>query len=138
MSKIGDKIYVGNDVYIACEDANWNCRGCSAIGDDLLCTEITNVSSCRDVIWIKQPPVETQATTCNQTKGEPEMNTDKSAKNTVEEPKYTLAEFLEACNDWYGTVYCDSENRYNHFKQFLERKNNPEYQEYLRLKAIYG
>ncbi len=137
MSEIGDKIHVGTDVYIAYEDEDWNCRGCSAEDNASLCSEISNRVSCHRIIWIKQQPVQTQVTTCNETKEESEMNTNKSAENTTEEPKYTLAEFLEVCDDWYGNCDGNSNVRDNYFKQFLERKNNPEYQEFLRIEKQY-
>ncbi len=138
MSKIGDKIYVGTDVYVACEDICGDCCGCVADYQDALCNEITRRVGCLGIIWIKQQPIETQATTCNQTKGEPEMNTaNEPVEVTAEEPKYTLADFIEACEYWYGTDDCDPYGRNKYFKKFLERKNNPEYQEFLKIEKQY-
>lgn len=135
MSKIGDKIYVGNDVYTAHEDICGDCCGCIADHNDALCSQITRRVGCLHVIWIKQQPVETQTTTCNQTKGESEMNTDETVKNTTEEPKYTLAEFIEAYNVW-----CNMTGRYDEMesviKEYLEHKQL-EYQEFLRIEKRY-
>ena len=136
------KVYINGSCYVSTTESNL-CKECHiSIDEDYSsCLKIQkDHNNCKGIIWIKQQPVETQATTCNQTKGEPEMNTTKNAKiadNTTEEPKYTLAEFIEACDDWYEE---DDEmlGRNKHFKKYLERKNNPEYQEYLRLKAIFG
>ena len=145
MNKIGDKIHVGTKNYIACEDYTRCCKGCVAENDPKLCNDIVLHADCETgIIWIKQQPVETQATTFNETKGEPEMNNAKIADNTTEEPKYTLAEFLEAYNVW-GQMTDRYDEMESVIKEYLECKNNPKYQEFLsieqqyfRLKAIFG
>lgn len=133
------KVYIKGSCYVSTTESNL-CSDChiSIYGDYYSCRKIqADHNNCKGIIWIKQQPVETQSTTCNQTKGESEMNTAKTY-NTTEEPKYALAEFLEVCDDWYGDCDYDAEvPRYNHFKQFLERKNNPEYQEFLRIEKQY-
>ena len=58
----------------------------------------------------------------------PEVPADKK-EEVKEEPRYTLQEIKEA---WDNS--CD---RWNDFKNELMKINNPEYKEYLRLKAIY-
>lgn len=136
------KVYINGSCYVSTTESDL-CKECDfdIYEDYHSCRKIqADHNNCKGIIWIKQQPVETQTTTCNRTKGEPEMNIAKTVDNTAEEPKYTLTEFLEACDDWYGLDECDIHGlgRNNHFKQFLERKNNLEYQEYLRLKAIYG
>ena len=55
--------------------------------------------------------------------------TDDKKEEVKEEPRYTLQEIKEA---WDNS--CDG---WDDFKNELMKINNPEYKEYLRLKAIY-
>lgn len=142
MSKIGDKICIDNGVYTASITIDTSsCTGCDAEYDAVLCDKITTIKFCnRDIIWIKQQPVETQTTTCNQTKGESEMNTaktDKTDNNTGEEPKYTLAEFLEAYNAYVADNRVGTSERDSYILKYLECKYSPEYQEFLRIEKQY-
>jgi hypothetical protein len=131
------KVYIKGSCYVSTTESNL-CKEChiDIYEDYYSCRKIQEGhNNCKGIIWIKQQPVETQATTCTETEGEPEMNV---AKNTTEEPKYTLAAFLEAHDAYINDNMIGYEEREEYIFKFLKRKNNPEYQEYLRLKAIFG
>lgn len=51
-----------------------------------------------------------------------------------EEPRYTLQEIKEA---WDASGWVTSTSSWSNFQKNLTKINSPEYQEYLRLKAIY-
>ena len=135
------KVYINGSCYVSTTESNL-CSDCHVnIDEDYhSCIKIqADHNHCKGSIWIKQQPVETQATNCNQTKGEPEMNSaNEPTEVTAEEPKYTLAEFLEA----YDAYIADDDTymglRDEFLLKYLLRFSSPEYKEYLRLKAIYG
>ena len=62
-----------------------------------------------------------------------ESSADKK-EEVKEEPRYNLQEIKEAW-DAYGWIV--STSSWNTFQKNLTKVNSPEYQEYLRLKAIY-
>ena len=53
---------------------------------------------------------------------------------TAEQPLYTLQEIKEA---WDASGWVTSTSSWSNFQKNLTKINSPEYQEYLRLKAIY-
>ena len=67
-----------------------------------------------------------------------EVTADKK-EEVKEEPRYTVEEVTEAFSNalhlsWMG----GHKEGIEKVKDYLEKKSNKEYQEYLRLKAIYG
>ena len=62
-----------------------------------------------------------------------ESSADKK-EEVKEEPRYNLQEIKEA---WDASGWIVSTSSWNTFQKNLTKVNSPEYQEYLRLKAIY-
>jgi hypothetical protein len=62
-----------------------------------------------------------------------EVTADKK-EEVKEEPRYNLQEIKEA---WDASGWIVSTSSWNTFQKNLTKVNSPEYQEYLRLKAIY-
>ncbi len=62
-----------------------------------------------------------------------EVTADKK-EEVKEEPRYTLQEITEA---WGASGWVMSTSAWRAFQKNLTKINNPEYKEYLRLKAIY-
>ena len=60
--------------------------------------------------------------------------TDDKKEEVKEEPRYTLQEIKEA---WDASGRVISTSAWEVFQKNLTKINSPEYQEYLRLKAIY-
>ena len=60
--------------------------------------------------------------------------TDDKKEEVKEEPRYTLQEIKEA---WDASGWVISTSAWEAFQKNLTKINSPEYQEYLRLKAIY-
>ena len=59
---------------------------------------------------------------------------DDKKEEAKEEPRYTLQEIKEA---WDASGWVISTSAWEAFQKNLTKINSPEYQEYLRLKAIY-
>ncbi len=62
-----------------------------------------------------------------------EVTADKK-EEVKEEPRYTLQEIIEA---WGASGWVMTTSAWRAFQKNLTKINNPEYKEYLRLKAIY-
>ena len=60
--------------------------------------------------------------------------TDDKKEEVKEEPRYTMQEIKEA---WDNSGWVSDISSWDNFKKNLTKINSPEYQEYLRLKAIY-
>ena len=60
--------------------------------------------------------------------------TDDKKEEVKEEPRYTMQEIKEA---WDASGWVSVISGWDNFQKNLTKINSPEYQEYLRLKAIY-
>lgn len=60
--------------------------------------------------------------------------TDDKKKEVKEEPRFTMQEIKEA---WDASGWVSAISGWDNFQKNLTKINSPEYQEYLRLKAIY-
>ena len=60
--------------------------------------------------------------------------TDDKKEEVKEEPRYTMQEIKEA---WDASGWVSAISGWDNFQKNLTKINSPEYQEYLRLKAIY-
>ena len=94
------------------------CSGCAADRSSDLCFEISQgVGGCIHSTWLKE-----------------EAKAESSIEPTTE-PKYTVEEVLTVLED-YGYYTTDSEA--DSIKSELQKKSDPEYKQYLALKAKFG
>ncbi len=102
------------------------CTGCVAMCRDDLCSVLGN--DCFNAIWIKKE----QTMQPQETQTQPEVT-------QTEEPKYTV-EVLEAVEEAVEEVVDEyfAESQIKWIKDFLAKKNNPDYKLYLELKAKFG
>ena len=136
------KVYINDSCYVSTtEESSSRCSDCHIDMYETYadCRKIQDShNGCRGIIWIKQQPAETQATTRKELKGESEMTTaSKPTEVTTEEPKYTLAEFLESYYAYISDKHATLATRDEFISKYLLRFSSQEYHEYLRLKAKF-
>lgn len=108
------------------EEIRVSCEGCDSEFDGKLCMQLNAPAhSCHGIIWIKK-----------ETNMQPQEQQAQPEVTTAEEPKYTVEEVLEAVEEVVDEYFAESQIKW--IKDFLAKKNNPDYKLYLELKAKFG
>lgn len=137
--KPGDKIICNNgDEFICCTLGNLKSKGAASYLDDEV-SIIFGISEHweKNYSWMywqgNNYPTHPEWNIREVIPQSVEAPADKK-EEVKEEPLYTMQEIKEA---WDASGWFSSTMSWNTFKKNLTKVNSPEYQEYLRLRAIY-
>lgn len=110
-----------------------SCQGCTTASGSELCQTINEHEDCSKygIIWIKKE-LTTESKGATMTK---ESNVS-TKKETTEEPKYTVEDVLCAVEHFDYFYFTNTQT--DTIKDYLARKDNPDYQLYLKLKERFG